>query len=101
MPDPRAALIGALIQQLYQVERAGADLDVVGREALRQEQALPLLAKIDKARQELAPSALPKSPLGDALGYLNNPWAALPPYFVDAPLSPDNHRPVNHLPPGA
>jgi transposase len=97
MTDPRAALIVALIQQLYQVERWGADLDVAGREALRRDQSVPLLAKIDVARHELAASVLPKSPLGDALGYLNNQWAALQRYVDDGRLSIDNNRAENQL----
>jgi transposase len=95
--DARAALIVALIQQLYQVERAGTDLDVAGRQALRQTESVPLLAKIDAARQELAASVLPKSPLGDALGYLNNQWAALQRYVDDSRLSIDNNRAENQL----
>jgi transposase len=47
MTDPRAALLVALIQQLYHVERASADLDVEGRKARRQDESVPLLAKID------------------------------------------------------
>jgi transposase len=97
MTDPRAAPIVALMQQLYQVERSGADLDVAGREALRQKESVPLLAKIDAARQALAASVLPKSPLGDALGYLNNQWAALQRYVADGRLSIDNNNAENQL----
>ncbi|MBV9169872.1 MAG: IS66 family transposase [Chloroflexi bacterium] len=97
MTDGRAALIVALIQQLYQVERAPADLDAEARTTRRQEQAVPLLAKIDAARHEVAASVLPKSPLGDALGYLNNQWAALQRYADDGRLSIDNNRAENQL----
>ena len=67
--DPQAARIVAPIQQLYDVERAAAALDVEARRALRQEQSVPLLAHIDAVRQELTRTVLPKSPLGDALRY--------------------------------
>jgi transposase len=94
--DVRAAPIVALIQQLYQVERA-ADLDVAGRHALRQQESVPLLAKIDTARQQLAAAVLPKSPLGEALRYLNNQWAALQRYVDDGRLSIDNNKAENQL----
>jgi hypothetical protein len=97
MTDPRAALIVALIQQLYQIERSGADLDVAGREALRQQESVPVLSKIEAARHALAASVLPKSPLGDALGYLNNQWTALQRYVADGRLSIDNNRCENQL----
>ena len=43
---------------------SGTDLDADGRRTLRREQAVPLLARIDAVRQDLARTALPKSPLG-------------------------------------
>jgi hypothetical protein len=41
MTDTSAALMIALMQQLYQVERDAADLDPNGRLALRQERSVP------------------------------------------------------------
>jgi transposase len=95
--DPQAALIVALIQQLYQVERAGTDLDADARRALRRDQAVPLLARIDTVRQALARTVLPKSPLGDAVRYLTNQWAALQRYVEDGRLAIDNNRAENQL----
>ena len=95
--DPQAALIVALIQQLYQVERAGAGLDAPARCALRRDQALPLLARIGTVRQDLARTVLPKSPLGDAVRYLTNQWAALQRYVEDGRLAIDNNRAENQL----
>jgi transposase len=95
--DTCAALMIALIQQLYQVEHAAADLDPHGRRALRQEQSLPLLAKIDAERQALARSVLPKSPLGDAVRYVTNQWAALQRFVEDGRLAIDNNRAENQL----
>src|SRR6266705_1245118 len=60
--DGSAALMVALIQQLYQVERMAAHLEADARHALRQEQSVPLLARIDAERQALAQTVLPKSP---------------------------------------
>src|SRR5207245_4619559 len=44
--DVRAALMVALIQQLYQVERAGMDLKPDARWDLRRAESIPLLVKI-------------------------------------------------------
>jgi transposase len=92
MIDTAAALMIALIQQLYQVEHAAADLDAEGRRARRQEQSVPLLGKIDAERQALARTVLPKSPLGDAIRYLTNQWAALQRFVEDGRLAIDNNR---------
>jgi transposase len=95
--DVRAALMVALIQQLYQVERAGADLEADARRALRHAESIPLLAKIAAERDQLAHTVLPKSPLGDALRYLTNQWAALQRFVEDGRLAIDNNRAENQL----
>src|SRR5712691_5244853 len=97
MIDTAAALMIALIQQLYDVERDGVDLDPAHRHALRQERSMPLLAKIDAERQALARTALPKSPLGDAVRYLTNQWVALQRFTDDGRLAIDNNRAENQL----
>lgn len=97
MTDTSAALMIALIQQLYQVERDAADLDPAGRLALRQEQSVPLLAKIDAERQALARTVLPKSPVGEAVRYLTNQWTALQRFVEDGHLAIDNNRAENQL----
>jgi transposase len=97
MIDTSAALMIALIQQLYQVEHVAADLDSEARQALRQEQSVPLLLKIDAERQALARTVLPKSPLGDAVRYLTNQWAALQRFVEDGRLAIDNNRAENQL----
>jgi transposase len=95
--DASAALMIALIQQLYQVEHTGADLGGDARRALRQDQSVPLLGKIDAEREALARTVLPKSPLGDAVRYLTNQWAALQRYVDDGRLAIDNNRAENQL----
>jgi transposase len=97
MIDTAAALMIALIQQLYQVEQAAGDLQPDGRRAVRQEQSVPLLAKIDAERQALARTVLPKSPLGEAVRYLTNQWAALQRFVDDGRLALDNNRAENML----
>lgn len=95
--DVRAARIVALIQQLYQVERTAADLSVEARQALRQVEAQPLLAKIAAERGQLAETILPKSPLGEAVRYLTNQWEALQRYIENGRLAIDNNRAENQL----
>jgi transposase len=95
--DTSAALMIALIQQLYQVEHAAAEFDPAARQALRQDQSVPLLAKIDAERQALGRVVLPKSPLGDAVRYLTNQWAALQRYVDDGRIAIDNNRAENQL----
>jgi transposase len=89
--DPSAALVVAIIQRLYQVERETTDVSVDARHVARQQQSRPLLAHLDEARQHLAAQALPKSPLGDALRYLDNQWGALQRFLEDGRLAIDNN----------
>ena len=95
--DVRAALMVALIQQLYQVERAGAERSTDARRARRVEHSVPLLAKIAAERDALAQTILPKSPLGDAVRYLTNQWTALQRFVEDGRLAIDNNRAENQL----
>jgi transposase len=95
--DVRAALIVAVIQQLYDVERAGAELSADARRDLRQQQSMLLLDKIAAERDHLAQTVLPKSPLGEALRYLTNQWAALQRFVDDGRLGIDNNRAENQL----
>jgi transposase len=87
----------ALIQQLYQVEHTAADLDPDARRTVRQAESVPLLTKIAAERDQLSHVVLPKSPLGDALRYLTNQWAALQRFVEDGRLAIDNNRAENQL----
>jgi transposase len=89
--DKRAAIVLDLIQKLYQVEKQGRELAPGERLALRREQALPILAQIDDERRRLEAEVLPRSPLGEALRYLGNQWAALQRYTEDGRLEVDNN----------
>ncbi len=95
--EPRAATILSLVQQLYRVEREAAEMSSEDRRKLRQERSLPILAEIDAQRRVLAESALPKSPLGDALRYLDNQWTALQRFVQDGRLRPDNNGAESQL----
>jgi transposase len=95
--DARAAPMLALVQQLYQVERAAADEPPEARQARRRDQSVPLLAAIRDERDRLAAEVLPKSPLGDAVRYLTNQWDALQRFVEDGRLRIDNNGAENQL----
>jgi hypothetical protein len=95
--DARAAPMIALIQQLYQVERAIADESVDLRRARRLEQSVPVLAAIRTERHALAKTVLPKSPLGDAVRYVTNQWDALQRFVEDGRFRIDNNGAENQL----
>jgi transposase len=95
--DGAAAPVLALIQQIYQVEREFADATPEARRAGRQGQAAARLARLDQVRHELATRALPKSPLGDALRYLDQQWTVLQRYLADGQLLIDNNNAERQL----
>ena len=85
------AQVLAIIKQLYGIERAASDrqLDATARQQLLQEQALPILEKLHAYLQEQRAAALPKSPLGAAIGYALRNWATR--YTEDGRLKTDNN----------
>jgi len=95
--DARAAPMVALIQELYHVERAIADDAADIRHTRRQEQSVPILRRIAAERDALATAVLPKSPLGDAVRYVTNQWAALQRFLEDGRFRIDNNRAENQL----
>jgi hypothetical protein len=83
----------AIIGQLYGIERAAGDkhLDAPARQRLRQEQARPILETLYAYLQSQQVAALPKSPLGAAIGYALRNWTALTRYTEDGRLKVDNN----------
>jgi transposase len=61
------------------------------RRALRQQQAQPVLLALKQWLDEQRPQALPKSPLGAAIGYALNHWEALQRYMERGYLCIDNN----------
>jgi hypothetical protein len=61
------------------------------RRALRQARAEPVLAELKKWLDEQRPQALPKSALGQAIGYALNHWTALRRYLEQGYLAIDNN----------
>jgi len=104
--DERAEVALGLIRQLYLIERELPPLlppsdDTVAQEhrrqreeqrrCWRQQQAEPLLAQLKKWLDEQRPQALPKSALGQAIGYTLNNWQALCRYLEQGYLAIDNN----------
>ncbi len=88
----RALPAVAQIRAFYSVEREAkeAGLDAEGRQALREQKARPLLQELHDWLAAMAPHAVPKSPLGQAIGYAQKRWTALTRYLDDGRLEIDN-----------
>jgi hypothetical protein len=104
--DGRANTALEFIRQLYAVERElppllapSDDLPAVEqrrqreeqRRQLRQQRAEPVLTELATWLEQARPQALPKSPLGAAIGYASNNWAALKRYLEAGFLTIDNN----------
>jgi transposase len=104
--DPRATAALELFGRLYAIERALPPLlppsdDPVTREqrrvreehrrVMRVRDAGPVWDELEKWLAEQKPNALPKSPLGTAIGYATNNWAALKRYLEQGFLALDNN----------
>jgi transposase len=104
--DARAARAVELIGRVYAVERALPPLlppsdDPAHQEqrrhrederrAVRQRDAGPVWDDLRRWLEETRPLALPKSPLGTAIGYTSNNWVALKRYLEAGYLAIDNN----------
>ena len=91
----------ALIGELYAVETEARDLKVPPklRRDLRLLKTVPILERIEAWLNARVLDALPKSPLGQALTYARNQWAALTRFVDDGILEADNNLGENALRP--
>src|SRR5690242_3472518 len=67
----------AYYRQLYELERAAKDFSDAQRLQMRQDLAVPILEQVHKWLAAQRSAVLPKSPMGEAIGYALNNWAAL------------------------
>jgi len=81
----------ARIQQLYEVEASAKAFSSAERLAMRQERAVPLLDSMKTWLDEQYAKVLPRSALGEAIGYALSNWAALRRYTEDGDLPIDNN----------
>jgi hypothetical protein len=79
--------------QLYALERAANtnQFDDAQRLQMRQDFAVPILAKFHAWLEEQRAQVLPKSPMAEAIGYALNNWTALSRYTEAGFLSIDNN----------
>jgi transposase len=81
----------AYYRQLYELERAAKDFSDGQRLQMRQELAVPILGQFHQWLEAQRPRVLPKSPLGEAIGYALNNRAALVRYTEAGFLDIDNN----------
>jgi transposase len=88
----RSHLMLGMIRGLYEVEDEVAKLDdEAAKVRYRQQHARPLLETIAAWLKEHRDQVLPKSPLGEAIGYALNNWTALNRYVDVGYLAIDNN----------
>ena len=89
----RAMVMLAYIHLLYDVEREAREsgMEPGQRHALRQARSLPILADMKAYLERERPQVLPKSPIGQAIGYTLSNWNALARYCQDGDLEIDNN----------
>jgi transposase len=89
------------IGRLYLLERhlRAAGADPPQRQARRQQEATPILATIHQKLVELAPTVLPKSPLGKAVRYALGQWEYLQAYVEDGRYEIDQNLVENAIRP--
>ena len=92
--DPVLASQGiSFYHQLYDVEERAKTLDVAARWELRQRDAVPIWDRMRRwLDSDATKRALPKSAIGQAIGYLRNQWTALQVYLSDGRIPIDNNQ---------
>jgi transposase len=79
------------VGQLYDLEDQARESSAEVRLSLRQQEAVPVLDRIERYLAELESRMLPKSVLAKAVSYAQNQWQALRCYTEDGRLSIDNN----------
>jgi transposase len=92
--DPILASQGiSFYRQLYDVEERAKPLDAAGRRELRQRDAVPIWNRMERwLAGDAASRSLPRSAIGEAIGYLRNQWTALRRYLSDGNIPIDNDQ---------
>ena len=95
----RAQQALGLIGQLYAIEREVKDLDIIQRQAMRQQKAVPVLDALQAWLDEHHHQLLPKSAIGQAVSYTLKLWPRLRLYTKDGRLQIDNNLIENAIRP--
>lgn len=87
-----SSLLLARFQQLYDIEDRGRAMSIEERTALRQSESAGVWRSLREWLDgPAAARVLPKSKLGEALGYLRNQWEPLQTYLSDGRVPIDNN----------
>ena len=79
--------------QLYDVEERAKTLDAAARGQLRDRDAVPIWNRMRCwLDSDAVQRALPRSAIGEAIGYLRNQWSALRVYLSDGRIPVDNDQ---------
>lgn len=88
-----SSVVLAKFQQLYDIEDRARAASAEERLALRQSEAVPVWRSLGEwLESKPATDVLPKSKLGEALGYLRNHWEPLQTYLNDGRVPIDNNE---------
>jgi transposase len=79
------------IRVLFKIEEAAVGLSAEDRARLRQEKSAPLLEELRAWLDLTQTQVLPKGPMGEAITYVKNQWAALTEYLNDGRLEMTNN----------
>jgi transposase/uncharacterized coiled-coil protein SlyX len=77
-------------QQIYDIEDRARGMSADERRALRQAEALPILARMKARFEEVRPALRPTSKLAEAIDYVLNRWDAFVRYTSDGRIRIDN-----------
>jgi transposase len=88
-----------LIKKLYAIEQRIQSLNPEEKKQIRQQDSQAQMDKIEKWLQKSLQTTLPKSRLGQALGYLQTNWNKLQVYLTDGRLNIDNNPVENAIRP--
>lgn len=87
------------IQKLYAIEKQSKEHPPDERHYVRQQQAKPIIDKLQLWLQKQLPSTPPKTALGKAMYYLDKQWPRLIGYLGDGRYPIDNNRAENAIRP--
>jgi transposase len=88
-----SSVVLAKFQQLYDIEDRARAGSVADRLALRQSESAAVWQSLGEwLKSDSALAVLPKSKLGEALGYLRNHWEPLQTYLSDGRVPMDNNE---------
>ena len=97
-PEAQAAM--DFIVEVYKVERAALDDDLLGTEAhlaMRQSRSRQVMSDFKAWLEAEQPKHLPRGPMGEAISYALGQWPALTKFLTDARIPVDNNASENAL----